>query len=144
MRYEPGELKVVVYDADGRQAGEQTLCTAGKAARIRLQADRTSLQADGNDLVYVTVSLVDKKGNEVPTAADLMQFDVSGEGAFKCVCNGDATSLESFVEPQMHLFNGKLVVTVQAGKHEGTLTLRVTDMTNRRVKPAVMTMDVKK
>ena len=144
VRYEPGELKVVVYDADGRQAGEQTLCTAGKAARIRLQADRTSLQADGNDLVYVTVSLVDKKGNEVPTAADLMQFDVSGEGAFKCVCNGDATSLESFVEPQMHLFNGKLVVTVQAGQHEGTLTLRVTDKTNRRVKPAVMTMDVKR
>jgi beta-galactosidase len=134
----------VVYDAEGNKAGEQTLHTAGNPAEIKLTADRTSLRADGDDLVYVEVCLVDKDGNELPTATDLMTFEVSGAGSFRGVCNGDATSTEPFTEPQMHLFSGKLVVTLQASDAEGTLKLVVKDKDNKRIPAKTYTIKVEK
>jgi beta-galactosidase len=152
VKYEPGEIKVVVYDADGKPAGEKVMRTAGKPAR--LQADvwtqagasgfsggsgtsgsfgssgssgKPVLRADGQDLAFVTVSLVDKNGTLIPNADDQLRFEVSGAGTFRAVCNGDATSLESFTEPTMKLFAGQLVVVVQAGTKKGQLTLKVTD-----------------
>ena len=137
--YEPGELKVVVFDENGKKCGEKVLKTAGKPARLRLdcwtqQSDLSPLtshlsplKADGNDLAFVTVSLVDKNGTLIPDAADQLQFEVSGAGSFRGVCNGDATSLEPFTQPTMKLFSGQLVVVLQAAKKAGTLTLKVTD-----------------
>ena len=131
VKYEPGELKVVVFDEKGQPAGEKVLRTAEKAARLKLdvwtQSDKAGLKADGNDLAFVTVSLTDKRGMLVPDAADQLTFEVKGAGTFKAVCNGDATSLESFTQPTMKLFGGQLVVVVQAKKQPGTLTLTVTD-----------------
>jgi len=144
VKYEPGELRVVVYDAQGQRAGEQVVRTAGKPAKLQLdvwtQSSATSpvnpvnpttpiLRADGQDLAFVTVSLVDKKGSLIPQAADQLTFDVKGAGTFRAVCNGDATSLEPFTEPTMKLFNGQLVVVVQAAKLPGNLTLTVSDAT---------------
>ena len=140
VKYEPGELRVVVYDEKGQQAGEKSLKTAGKPAKLKLdvwtQHEQAQLQADGNDLAFVTVSLVDKNGTLIPDAQDQLSFEVSGAGNFRAVCNGDATSLESFTQPTMKLFNGQLVVVVQAAKHAGTLTLKVTDK-NRNLKNTV-------
>ncbi len=140
VKYEPGELKVVVYDETGKNCGEKTLQTAGKAKRLQLdvwtqQSNHAPLpgenagwlKADGEDLAFVTVSLVDKKGTLVPDAQDQLSFEVSGAGSFRAVCNGDATSLEQFTQPTMKLFNGQLVVVVQAAKTSGTMTLKVTD-----------------
>ena len=131
VKYEPGELKVVVFDENGQSAGEKVLRTADKAARLKLdvwtQSDKAVLKADGNDLAFVTVSLTDKRGTLVPDAADQLAFEVKGAGTFKAVCNGDATSLESFTQPTMKLFGGQLVVVVQAKKEPGTLTLTVID-----------------
>ena len=132
--YEPGELRVVVYDENGQVAGSETVRTAGAAARLKLESDRTSLTADGDDLAYITVSIVDKKGNFLPNATDQLDFEVSGAGQFRAVCNGDATSLEPFTKPTMRLFSGKLVVTVQASHHKGNLKLVVKDRTNPRLK----------
>lgn len=123
--YEPGEVKVVAYDKDGKEAMQQVVRTAGKPAAINLQADRRVIAADGEDLCYVTVSMTDKDGNFCPLASDQLTFSVEGEGSFKCVCNGDATSLESFTAPTMKLFNGMLVVTVQSTRKAGTMTLTV-------------------
>ena len=127
VKYEPGELRVVAYDASGRPAAEQTVRTAGRAAAIKLKADRSTLHADGADLSYITVSLVDKNGTELPTATDYIEVEVRGAGTFKAICNGDATSVEVFTEPHMHLFSGKLVVTVQAGKAIGDIDVVVKD-----------------
>ncbi len=126
VKYEPGEVRVVAYDKEGHEAMSQTVRTAGEGAKLLLESDRTVLKADGNDLAYVTVTLTDKDGTPVPMADDELCFEVDGAGQFKAVCNGDATSLESFVEPHMKLFAGKLVVTVQAAATEGTLHLKVT------------------
>ena len=130
--YEPGELKVVVYDTDGQAAGSETLRTAGKPARLQLdvwtQHDGTPvLHADADDLAFITVSLTDKNGTLIPDAADQLTFSVEGAGQFRAVCNGDATSLESFTQPTMRLFAGQLVVVVQAGRQAGNLTLKVND-----------------
>ena len=133
VRYEPGELKVVVYDDNGNKAGEKVVRTAGKPVAMKLEADRTILSANGDDLAYVTVSLVDKNGVEIPDATDQLTFEVKGSGTFRAVCNGDATSLEPFTQPTMKLFSGKLVVTVQSGSKPGNLQLIVKDKTRKKL-----------
>ena len=131
VKYEPGKLRVVVYDEQGRQAGEQVVSTAGKPSRLKLdvwtQHDAEWLKADGEDLAFITVSLTDAKGTVIPDASDQLTFEVSGAGRFEAVCNGDATSLESFTKPAMRLFSGQLVVVVRSDKNAGNLTLKVRD-----------------
>ena len=129
VKYEPGELKVIIFDEMGKNCGEKTVHTAGKPAQLKLDVWTQSegLIADGEDLAFVTVSLVDKNGTLIPDAADQLTFTVKGAGTFRAVCNGDATSLEPFTKPTMKLFNGQLVVVVQAAKTPGDLTLTVND-----------------
>ena len=131
VKYEPGKLRVVVYDEQGRQAGEQIVSTAGKPSKLKLdvwtQHDAEWLKADGEDLAFITVSLTDAKGTIIPDANDQLTFEVSGAGRFEAVCNGDATSLESFKKPTMKLFSGQLVVVVRSDKKAGNLTLKVKD-----------------
>lgn len=122
--YEPGELKVVAYDYDGTPKAEQTVRTAGTPARIVLKADRSSISSKGEDLAFVTVSLVDKDGTPCPTATNTMSYTVTGAAKFRAACNGDATSLVPFNSTAMPLFSGQLVVVVEGLKH-GTATLRV-------------------
>ena len=126
VKYAPGTLKVVAFDASGKAVAEEKVVTAGKPDRIVLEADRTEITADGKDISYVTVSVLDKDGNPCPTATLPLKFSVTGEGIFKAACNGDATSLESFELPTMKLFSGKLVVLVQSSKKAGTMELSVT------------------
>jgi beta-galactosidase len=125
--YQPGELKVVVYDENGNKAGQKIVRTAGKPKRLLLEPERKTITADGNDLAYITVSLVDKNGTLCPDSANRLEFSVTGAGTYKAACNGDATSLEPFTQPQMSLFHGQLVVVCQAGKTPGTMTLTVKD-----------------
>ena len=124
--YEPGELTVVAYDASGREAARETVRTAGAPARIDLSADRTTLAADGLDLAYVTVRIVDKDGNLCPTADNEVTFAVEGAGSFRAAANGDATCLVPFQSPQMPAFSGQLTAIVQAGAEKGTATLTAT------------------
>ena len=124
--YQPGELKVIAYDGEGNAVEEKTVCTAGKAYSVKLEADRTVLKADGEDLAYVNVSLVDKNGNPVPADSREIKVKVKGNGKFRAMANGDPTCLEPFHEPQMHLFNGQLTVIVQSGTAAGDIVLEVT------------------
>ena len=140
VKYEPGEIKVVVYDAQGNAAGEQSIKTAGKPAALKLDAwteltgtvPMSSASNSGgtvpmSSLAFVTVSLTDAQGTLIPQADDQLTFEVTGAGSFEAVCNGDATSLESFKKPTMKLFSGQLVVIVRSAKQPGTLTLKVKD-----------------
>ena len=139
VKYEPGEVKVVVYDANNNKVGEKTMRTAGKPAKLQLDTwtqHQTSafLNADGDDLAFVTVSLTDKQGTLIPDADDQLTFEVAGAGTFEAVCNGDATSLESFKQPTMKLFHGQLVVVVRSAKQAGTLMLTVKDKQRKLTK----------
>lgn len=127
VKYEKGEIKVVVYDEQGNKAGEKTVKTAGKPAKLQLTTDRSTIVADGSDLAFITVSLTDKNGTLCPDADHSLEFKVTGAATFNSVCNGDATSLEVFTEPTMKLFHGQLVVVVQASTAPGKATLSVRD-----------------
>ena len=123
--YEPGTLKVIAFNADGKAVASKEIKTAGKPYQIVLDADRKTVNADGKDISFVTVSVVDKNGVPCPTATNQLKFEVTGKGNFRAVCNGDATSLELFHKPTMKLFSGKLVVLVQSTKETGDITLKV-------------------
>lgn len=145
VKYEPGEIRVVTYNQYGEKVGEDVKRTAGEPAQMKFCVETPDhepvacmvegctdehnvlLNADGNDLAFITVSLQDKDGNECPLADDELTFEVSGAGTFKAACNGDATSLEPFTQPQMKLFSGKLVVIVQSSKQKGDIILKVKD-----------------
>lgn len=127
VRYEPGKIEVVAYDESGKEIGRDSRRTAGDAVRICCRADRTELTADCNDMAFITVWLEDRNGTMLPCASDLLSFMVTGAGSFQAVCNGDATSLESFTQPQMHLFNGQLVVIVRAKEQAGEIVLTIND-----------------
>lgn len=124
--YQPGKVEAVAYDSLGNVALRSTVCTAGKPHHIEITGrDGEGLTADGKDLYYLTVNVVDKDGNLCPDYDGLLKFKVTGQGTFRAVANGDPTNLESFEKPQMHAFGGKLTVIVQAGTLPGTVTLNV-------------------
>ena len=139
-RYEPGEVKVVAYDAAGNKAAERVMRTAGKAHHLVVTPNRNELKADGDDLVYFTVQVADKDGNIVPTDNRMVKFSVSGAGEFEATANGDPTCLLPFQNPEMKLFSGAATAIARSGKNPGTLTFKATAP---GVKPATVTVQVK-
>jgi beta-galactosidase len=125
IKYQRGEIKAVAYNEQGKAVAEKIVRTAGKPHSLKLETDRTKIAADGNDLAYITVSVIDKDGNLCPTADNQLTFKVSGQGQYRCACNGDATSLEIFSKPAMKAFSGQLAVTLQSAEQAGKITLQV-------------------
>lgn len=121
-KYEPGTVKVVAYDENGKAVDEAEIHTAGKPHHIVLTADRDQLQADGKDLSFINVKIVDKDGNFCPNETRQIKFKVKGAGTFRAATNGNSASLESFQEPQMKLFSGQLTAIVQSAEEAGTIT----------------------
>ena len=142
VKYEPGEINVIVYDEKGQKIGEDVRQTAGKPVQLVAQAETNEHKADGEDLIFVRISVKDKNGVAVPTCQDALSFIVSGEAKFEAACNGDATSLESFKQPKMKLFNGELVVILRPTQKAGDVTLTVKDQRGK-LKPAVLTLHTK-
>ena len=140
VKYEPGEIRVVAYDAQGQKIGEDVRYTAGKAVALSLKPETDIHQADGEDLIFVRVSAVDKQQRFVPTCQNDLTFSISGAAQFEAVCNGDATSLQSFKQPEMKLFNGELVVVLRPTKTAGKATLVVKD---KRGKLKTATLQIK-
>lgn len=124
--YEPGELKVVTFDGRGVEMDSETIYTAGEPAGIVLTTDRHQIAADGRDLAYINVKIVDAAGNLCPTADNLVNFKVVGSGSYRASANGDATCTYLFHEPQMPAFSGQLTAIVQSGKERGIVTLEAT------------------
>lgn len=126
VKYEPGTLKVVAFDKEGKAVSEKEVKTAGKPYKLVLRPDKKTLKADGKDISFVEVSVVDKNGIPCPTATNQLKFNVKGAGTYRAACNGDATSLEMFHLPTMKLFSGKLVVLVKSTDKTGVIELTVT------------------
>lgn len=133
--YEPGTVKVVAYDDAGKVIAERELHTAGEPHHIELIPDRTELQADGKDICFVTVRVVDKKGNLCPTATNKIHFKVKGAGFYRAGANGNPVSLESFQKPEMKLFSGMMTALIQTTEKKGNITL---EATGKGLKKAVL------
>ena len=120
-KYEPGTVKVVAYDEQGNVAETKEIRTAGKPHHIELKADRTHLTADGKDLAYINVRIVDKNGNLCPDETREVRFRVTGAGSYRAAANGNPISLESFQLNKMKLFSGQLTAIVQTAEEAGAI-----------------------
>jgi beta-galactosidase len=122
VKYEPGAI-----EARGSKHGKVVLTerreTTGKAATIKLTADRMEIDADGEDVAMLRVEVLDDAGRSVPTADNQISFKVSGEGALIGVGNGDPNCEESDKEPERSLFNGLAQAIVQATRAPGTIVV---------------------
>ncbi|MBD2722147.1 beta-galactosidase GalB [Hymenobacter armeniacus] len=121
--YAPGTLQAISRRA-GKTVLTSTVKTAGPAAKIELTADRSQLQADGKDLSFITVRVLDAAGNLVPDAANLVKLSVSGPGFIAGVDNGYQASMESFKAPERKAYNGMALAIIQTTDKGGTITLK--------------------
>jgi beta-galactosidase len=120
VKYEPGSIEARGFKA-GKVALSEKRETTGPAVAIRLTADRTEIDADGEDLAILKVEALDKEGRAVPTANNFIGFKASGEGALIGVGNGDPNCQESDKEPRRSLFNGLAQVILQSTKAAGEI-----------------------
>ncbi|MDX9725106.1 MAG: beta-galactosidase GalB [Bacteroidales bacterium] len=123
--YQPGELKVIAWK-NGEKWAEERLVTTGKAAKLGISADREIIKSDGSDLVFIAVTIEDKKGLVVPRSSNLINFSIEGPGKIVAVDNGDATNHNPFQASSGKSFNGMCLVIVKAEKGAaGSFTVRV-------------------
>jgi len=124
--YQPGTLRAVAY-RDGKVVAEDSVRTAGSPARIALVPDRSAIAADGSDLSFVTVRVLDKDGVLCPDATNQVQFEIAGPGRIAGVDNGDSASLEPFQAVHRAAFHGMALVIVRSAKGSaGTVTVTAT------------------
>jgi beta-galactosidase len=120
--YAPGTLKAVGVRGD-RPVAESVLTTAGNPARVRLTADRTELQADGQDLSFITLEAVDRKGQIDPNADQEVEFTIKGPGVIAAVGNGDGQDPAAYQGNHCKLFHGRALVVVRTSTKEGSIRL---------------------
>jgi beta-galactosidase len=120
VKYEPGYIEAR-GSKDGKVALTEKRETTGPTVAIRLTADRTEINADGEDVAILKVEALDKEGRPVPTAGNLIGFKVSGAGSLIGVGNGDPNCQQSDKEPVRSLFNGLAQVIVQSSKRPGEI-----------------------
>lgn len=123
--FEPGEVKVVSRK-EGKTVAERVIATAGAPAKLRLTPDRTEISADGNDLSYVTVEVLDKDGNLCPLAENEVHFTVEGAGRNEGVDNGSPISLERFKADSRKAMAGKAMLIVRNNGSKGAIKVTAT------------------
>lgn len=126
VQYQPGSIKAVGYDEQGRKLCEKEIFTAQEANQIDLITDRKTIQADGEDMVFVAATIKDRKDQLCPNADNLVKFQIQGPGEILAVGNGDPTSLESYQSHQRKAFHGKCLVIVKSTGDRGKIELKAT------------------
>ena len=128
VKYQPGTLTAIARDENGNEIARDSVTTAGEPARVRLTKEEHVITADGKDLSYIHYEIVDGEGNVVPTANNLVNFNLHGQGQIVGVDNGEQASRERYKAQadgtwQRRAFNGKGVVIVKSTEKEGKFTL---------------------
>ena len=119
-----GGVDGAIHRAGGKAILEEKINTAGKPAKINLSVDRKNIDANGEDLAYVTVRIVDKDGNLCPLADNLVEFEISGAGKLIAVDNGNAATTESFQASYRKAFNGMCLAILKSEKTGGKISLK--------------------
>lgn len=123
--YEPGELKAIAYDEAGRVIATDVKRSFGDAVRIRLQADKSEMMANGTDVIFVEVGMEDQDGHAVDNANNRVQVEVSGAGRLIGLDNGDSTDFDPYKGMSRRLFNGKLMAIIGATLEPGEIQVKV-------------------
>jgi len=136
--FEPGTIKAISR-LDGKTVLTKEIKTAGAPARIEISADRSKIKADGDDLSFVTVKIVDAEGNLVPNANNLVHFSIQGQGTIAGTDNGSETDLASFQTKDRKAFNGLCLAVLRNSGTKGNIQLTAT---SNGLKPATVTVTV--
>lgn len=128
VAYQPGTLEAVARDEAGKEIARDKITTAGQPAGVRLVKEEHAIAADGKDLTYIYYEIVDSEGNVVPTANNLVRFQLHGQGQLVGVDNGEQASRERYkAQPDgswiRRAFNGKGVAIVKSTEQAGKFTL---------------------
>lgn len=128
VAYQPGTLEAVARDEAGKEIARDKITTAGQPAGVRLVKEEHAIAADGKDLTYIYYEIVDSEGNVVPTANNLVRFQLHGQGQLIGVDNGEQASRERYkAQPDgswiRRAFNGKGVAIVKSTEQAGKFTL---------------------
>jgi beta-galactosidase len=137
--YTPGVIKGIARTG-GKEVLTELVKTAGKPAKIMVTADRNSIKANGDDLSFLTVKIVDKDGVMVPNADTLVKFKVTGEGSIAGVDNGNPISHESFKADFRKAFNGLCLAVIRSTEKAGKVNVTAT---SDGLKPASVDIEVR-
>ena len=139
VTYEPGMLQVIGYDGASETA-QWVLRTTGEPEAIRMQADRETIAADGQDLVYVTIETTDRNGLRTEHAQVPITLDVQGAGELIGFGSGHPKSVESFQSNTRNTFEGRCLAIIKASKKPGTITIKAG---GAGIKPAAVKVEVR-
>ena len=123
--YSPGTIRAVAYNA-GAEVTSDELKTAGEPVALRLKADRSVLDADGQDLSYVEIEMVDAQGIVVPDSDRPVRIDVQGAGRFLCMDNGDTADSDAQLRSDKPTFLGRAQAVIRSGRTPGTILITAT------------------
>lgn len=123
LPYQPGTLKAVGVE-NGQEVGAIRLATVGESAAIRLTPDRSTIKADGQDLSFVQVEVLDRNGSLQPNADELISFTLSGAGTIAGLGNAYLDSTEPYQGTQCHVYHGRALIVLRASELPGTLDLK--------------------
>jgi len=121
--WQPGALRAVGYDNQNEMTSSE-LRTAGEVVRIQLTADRDKITADGQDLSFITVELVDENGFRNPKTQNLVEFDLQGPGTIAAVGSSNPLGSESFRLPRRKAYQGRCQVIIRSGREQGKIILK--------------------
>ncbi|MGL5380456.1 glycoside hydrolase family 2 TIM barrel-domain containing protein, partial [Clostridium sp.] len=139
--YKPGKLTAIAKDENENEIARDEIKTAKEAKKIELTPDRQVISADGYDLSFITVDILDENGTFMPTADNLLNFEVRGNGKIVGVDNGNAASVERYKDNKRKAYNGKALVIVQSTKDAGSFTLTAKGQGLSSDKVTVYTVD---
>ncbi len=128
LPYEEGTLRAVAYDEDGNIIATDEQSSFGDPASIRLEANKRALSADGNDLIFLTISTEDKDRHFVANARNRMKVSVEGAAILVGLDNGDSTDYDQYKGTSRKLFSGKLLAILAATKEPGDIHVTVSSV----------------
>jgi len=123
LPYQPGTLKAVALDANDKVLSESVLRTSGEPSSLRLTTDRKQIKADGQDLAYIKVEVIDKDGNIVPDASIPVNVKVSGKATLLAAANANFKDIEPKTSPNVTTYKGQAIIVVRSGKNAGKATI---------------------
>ncbi len=142
LPYTPGELVAKGVGSDGTESAESvSLSTAGEPVALRIVTDKAALNADNQDLAYITVEIVDGKGRIVPNASNRVSFAISGQGTIEATGSGDVKDTEGYCNNERNAWKGRAGAIVKSTAKPGAVTLKVT---SPGLKSAVLKMSSRK
>jgi beta-galactosidase len=134
--YQPGVLRAVGFNG-AQEAASWELRTAGQPYQIQLSADRSQIRADGQDLSYITIEILDANGVRHPKAENMVQFEIEGPGSIAAVASSNPMGTESFQQPRRRAYQGRCIVIVKSEPKAGAILLKASA---EGLKPAQVTI----